>query len=68
MTLCCGHGFCKSCLDGQRQVKSVSYACPMCHKGYPEFETFLTRRLGEKSEHFTYTVLIRRKVVNGRVN
>ena len=37
MTLCCGHGFCKSCLDGQRQVKSVSYACPICRE--PEFKT-----------------------------
>ena len=39
MTLCCGHGFCKSCLDKQRQAKSVSYACPMCRKEEPEFKT-----------------------------
>ena len=37
MTLCCGHGFCKSCLDGQRQFKSVSYTCPICPE--PEFKT-----------------------------
>ena len=39
MTLCCGHGFCKSCLDKQRQAKSVDFACPMCRKEEPEFKT-----------------------------
>ena len=39
MTLCCGHAFCGSCLDGQKQAKSVSYACPMCRKEEPEFKT-----------------------------
>ena len=48
MTLCCGHGFNKSCLDGQRQVKSVSYACPMCRKGEPEFKTVPYKSLERK--------------------
>ena len=40
MTLCCGHPFCESCLNGHKQAKlSVSLACPMCRKEELEFKT-----------------------------
>ena len=30
LSLCCGHTFCKSCLEAAKRVKSVSSACPVC--------------------------------------
>ena len=39
MTLCCGHAFCKSCLDRQKQARTICYACPMCRKEKPDFTT-----------------------------
>jgi len=40
MSLCCGHAFCKSCLERQRQASSIiAYACSVCRKEEPEFKT-----------------------------
>ena len=31
MTMCCGHPFCKSCLDQQKRTRTVvDYVCPIC--------------------------------------
>ncbi|XP_065902959.1 TNF receptor-associated factor 4-like isoform X1 [Dysidea avara] len=30
MTACCGHTFCKSCLDNVKRYTSITSACPMC--------------------------------------
>jgi len=31
LTICCGHVFCKSCLDGMKEVEAVvNNVCPMC--------------------------------------
>ena len=43
MSLCCGHAFCKSCLDGQRQARSIDYVCPVCRE--VEFTTVLYKAL-----------------------
>jgi len=30
MSVCCGHIFCKSCLDGAKEAVSVAHVCPLC--------------------------------------
>ena len=30
LSVCCGHTFCKSCLDGAKRATTVSNACPVC--------------------------------------
>ena len=30
LSACCGHTFCRSCLEATKRAKSVSKACPMC--------------------------------------
>ena len=39
MTLCCGHGFCQSCLEQHKRARNISYICPMCRTGEPDFKT-----------------------------
>ena len=43
MSQCCGHSFCKSCLEKLKAATSVNYVCPMCRqdenfKTYPNLE------------------------------
>ena len=39
LTMCCGHAFCESCLDGMKKAKSiVSNVCPVCRS--EDFVTF----------------------------
>ena len=38
LSVCCGHTFCKSCLEDAKQVTIVVSACPMCRKD--DFTTF----------------------------
>jgi len=36
LSQCCGHTFCKSCIDGTKKTSTVSNACPMCRdKEFP---------------------------------
>ena len=38
LSVCCGHVFCESCLEGAEQVTAVSKVCPMCRS--EEFSHF----------------------------
>ena len=63
LSVCCGHLFCKSCLDNASTITNI---CPMCCN--ENFIHFLIRQFNEKLRSFTYTILTRGKVVSGRVN
>ena len=64
---CCGHVFCKSCLDNVKKAEAITNACPVCRD--EKFVTFSNKQLDREIKSlFTYTVLTRRKVVSGRVN
>ena len=39
-TLCCGHIFCKTCLDSQKKAKSINYACPICRSKADDFKVY----------------------------
>ena len=44
LTVCCGHVFCKSCLDGLENAKSrFSYFCPICRS--EDFVTFPDKQI-----------------------
>ena len=30
LSSCCGHTFCKGCIDNLKQTKNISFACPVC--------------------------------------
>ena len=38
LSVCCGHGFCKSCLDNLKKTAAITYTCPVCRD--EEFVTF----------------------------
>ena len=38
LSVCCGHIFCKSCLDNVKKATAITNACPVCRD--EEFETF----------------------------
>ena len=38
LSVCCGHLFCKSCLDNIKNTSTITYACPICRD--TEFVTF----------------------------
>jgi len=44
LTICCGHVFCKSCLDGMKAIESViKNICPMCRD--KDFVTFPNKQI-----------------------
>ena len=44
LTVCCGHVFCKSCLEGMKEVKSiVNNICPLCRG--EDFITFPNKQI-----------------------
>jgi len=44
LTMCCGHVFCKSCLDEMKKVKSIVHTiCPVCRD--EEFVTFPNKQI-----------------------
>ncbi|XP_065917520.1 TNF receptor-associated factor 5-like [Dysidea avara] len=44
LTMCCGHVFCKSCLDGMKEAKSiVNNICPVCRG--EDFVTFPNKQI-----------------------
>ena len=40
---CCGHTFCKSCLEDARESRTPTMACPMCHQ--EDFVTFRNKQV-----------------------
>jgi len=42
LSVCCGHTFCKSCLDGIKKSKALTNACPMCRN--EEFGTVYNKQ------------------------
>ena len=42
LSVCCGHTFCESCLDGTKKVIAYPRACPMCRSS--NFKTFLNKQ------------------------
>ena len=42
LSVCCGHTFCKSCLEAAKRAKSISSACPMCRT--EDFVTFFNKQ------------------------
>ena len=43
MSECCGHLFCKSCLDIAKKAVNISKACPVCRE--EEFKTFCNKAI-----------------------
>ena len=45
--MCCGHVFCKSCLDGMKEVKSMVFnICPVCRD--EDFVTFPNKQIDKE--------------------
>ena len=42
LTTCCGHVFCKSCLDDSKKVTAVSNVCPVCRE--EEFVAYINKQ------------------------
>ena len=42
LSVCCGHVFCKSCLDNVKKASAITNACPVCRD--EEFVTFPNRQ------------------------
>ena len=55
LSVCCGHLFCKSCLDNVTKTTAISYACPVCRD--EEFITFPNKAVDReiKSLHICCT-------------
>ena len=64
LSVCCGHVFCKSCLDNVKKATVITNACPVCRD--EKFVTFPNKQLDREIKGLP--VLTRRKVVSGRLN
>ena len=55
LSVCCGHVFCKSCLDNAKRIVSITYACPICRE--EKFVTFPNKQAAReiKSLHIYCT-------------
>ena len=55
LSVCCGHVFCKSCLDNVKKATAITNACPVCRD--EEFVTFPNKQLDReiKSLHIYCT-------------
>ena len=47
---CCGHLFCKSCLDNITKASAISNACPICRD--EEFKTFRNKAIDREIREF----------------
>ena len=47
---CCGHLFCKSCLDNVKKAAAISNACPVCRD--EEFKTFRNKAIDREIREF----------------
>ena len=43
LSSCCGHTFCKSCIDNLKEAKTITYACPVCRDS--EFSVVLNKQI-----------------------
>ena len=50
LSVCCGHLFCKSCLDNVRKAAAISNACPICRD--KEFVTFPNKAVDREIRSF----------------
>lgn len=64
--MCCGHVFCKSCIDNTKQNTAIVKACPVCRN--EEFTTVLISKLIDWLEACTYFVQTKKKVASGKAN
>ena len=55
LSVCCGHIFCKSCLDNVKKAAAITNSCPVCRN--EAFVTFPNKRLDReiKSLHIYCT-------------
>jgi len=50
LSVCCGHVFCKSCLDSAKKVKYVDQVCPYCRS--KEFQTVRNKQADREIKSF----------------
>ena len=50
LSVCCGHVFCKSCLDNVKKAAAITNACPICRD--EEFVTFPNKQLDREIRSF----------------
>ena len=43
LSSCCGHTFCKSCIDNLKETRTISHACPVCRDS--EFSVVLNKQI-----------------------
>jgi len=63
LSVCCGHLFCKSCIDSAEQ-KMLVRTCPVCRD--EEFMIYPNKQADRAVRSLLIIVLIKRKVVNGK--
>jgi len=49
LSVCCGHIFCKNCLDDFKKSAAITNACPVCHN--EEFVTFPNKAAGREIQN-----------------
>ena len=52
---CCGHLFCKSCLDNVKKASAITNACPVCRD--EEFVTFRNKAIDREVRSFYIRIL-----------
>ena len=65
LSACCGHTFCKSCIEATKGVKSVINVCPVCRN--EEFTTILNKQADRIIRNLYVYCSTRIKDVSGRV-
>ena len=50
LSVCCGHLFCKSCLDNVKKASAITNACPVCRD--EEFTTFCNKAIDREVRSF----------------
>ena len=52
MSVCCGHNFCKSCLDSAKKATGIILACPICRASFGKFVTFPNKQADRELKSF----------------
>ena len=66
LSVCCGHVFCKSCLDNVKKAAAITNACPVCRD--QKFVTFPQKEADREIKILHVYCTNKGKVVSGRVN